>query len=240
MRYLLTIKYDGSKFNGFQRLKNTNSVQKCIEDALSVILKEDIKIKGAGRTDRGVHANGQRCHFDSELKMDIDKLIFVLNNLLKPYIYVTDCKLVSDEFHARFSVIEKHYSYKINLGEFDPLKADYYMQPYYKIDIKMLKKVSKLFTGAHNFKNFVSGKRENYESIINKINIRIRNKELIIDLFGQGFYRYMVRHIVGAMLEVARGKVSIVDIKSMLDCYDIDKKLSLAPACGLYLENIYY
>ena len=240
MRYLLTIKYDGSKFNGFQRLKNNESVQKKVEDALSIILKNDIKIKGAGRTDRGVHALHQCCHFDAELNMDIKKLKYVLNNMLKPYILVVDIKEVSDDFHARHSVKKKQYSYHINVGEYDPLSADYIYQPTTKLDINMLKKACKCFEGAHNFKNFVSGERDNYESTIFKVKIIKLYNFIAIEFYGHGFYRYMVRSMVGAALEVAKGNASIKDLKEMLNKPDVDKKLPIAPANGLYLEKIWY
>lgn len=240
MRYLLTIKYDGSKFNGFQRLKNNDSVQKKIEDSLSTVLKEDIKIKGAGRTDRGVHAVGQRAHFDAEIKMDLNKFVYVLNNLLKPYITVTDCIEVKNDFHARHSVKEKMYSYKINIGEYDPLLADYFLQPTYKIDYKLLKKACNLFLGEHDFRNFVSGERNNYVSTITKIKVTKAFGFIAIDFYGQGFYRYMIRSMVGAALEVAKGNVELDTINNMLNNNDIKKNLPVAPANGLYLEKIWY
>jgi len=240
MRYLLTIKYDGSKFNGFQRLKNNDSVQRKIEEALSIILKDDIKIKGAGRTDRGVHAFGQRAHFDAILNMDLPKLKYVLNNMIKPYILIKDIKEVPSDFHARHSVKKKHYSYKINIGEYDPLSADYIFQPNYKIDFGLLKKACKLFEGHHNFKNFVSGERENYEGTINKVKV-IKYYDLIsIDFYGHGFYRYMVRSIVGAALEVAKGNILLSELQNMLDNPMTKRVLPVAPPNGLYLEKIWY
>lgn len=240
MRYLLTIKYDGSKFNGFQRLKNNDSVQRKIEEALQVVLKKETPIKGAGRTDRGVHAIGQRAHFDADINMDLKKFVFVLNNLLKPYIIVESCDVVDNELHARHSVKEKQYSYKINIGEYDPLSADYLFQTNYKIDIKLLKKACKLFVGHHDFKNFVSGEREDYTSIITKVKVSSMFGLIAIDFYGQGFYRYMVRSMVGAALEVAKGNVTINELKEMLDNPSIKKTLPIAPACGLYLEKIWY
>lgn len=240
MRYLLTIKYDGSKFNGFQRLKNNESVQKKLEESLSLILKEDIKVKGAGRTDRGVHALGQRVHFDAELNMDLEKFKYVINNTLKPYIIVTDIEEVANDFHARHSVKKKLYSYHINIGEYDPLSADYIYQPNYKIDYNLLKKACKLFEGRHNFKNFVSGERENYESTIFKVKIIKMYNLIAIEFYGQGFYRYMVRSMVGAALEVAKGNASLTDLKSMLNKPNEKKILPIAPANGLYLEKIWY
>lgn len=240
MRYLLTIKYDGSKFNGFQRLKNNDSVQKRIEDALKIILKEEIQIKGAGRTDRGVHALGQRAHFDANINMDLKKFVFVLNNLLKPYIVIESCEVVDNNLHARHSVKEKQYSYKINVGKYDPLSADYLFQPHYKIDIKLLKKACKLFIGTHDFKNFVSGERKDYTSTINKVKVTSMFGLIAIDFYGQGFYRYMVRSMVGAALEVAKGNATLQELKEMLDNPSIKKTLHIAPANGLYLEKIWY
>lgn len=240
MRYLLTLKYDGSKFNGFQRLKNNDSVQKKLEEALSIIAKSNITVKGAGRTDRGVHANGQCCHFEANINIEPEKLIYVLNNIVRPYISITNCTKVEDSFHARHSVKAKHYAYKINLGEFEPQKADYYLQPCYKIDLKKLKKASKIFIGSHNYKNFVSGKRDNYESVVKDIQINIKNDIITINFYGKGFYRYMIRNMVGAMLEVARGNVDIEVVREMLEQPEIKKTLPVLPACGLYLEKIWY
>lgn len=240
MRYLITFKYDGSKFNGFQRLNNKDSVQKRIEDALSLVLKENIKIKGAGRTDRGVHAIGQKAHFDGSINMDLAKFCYVLNNILKPYIIIDSCELVSDKFHARHDVKQKKYSYKINIGEYDPLSADYLYQPNFKLDIKKLKKACKIFEGHHDFKNFVSGERNDYQATINKVKISNMFGLVAIDFYGQGFYRYMVRAMVGAALEVAKGNISIDELKQILDSSSIKKTLPIAPACGLYLEKIWY
>ena len=157
MRYLISISYDGSKFQGFQRLKKNASVQKVIEDALTKINKDKVVIKGAGRTDRGVHALDQKAHFDLNINITPEGLKKALNSLVKPYIYINDCKIVDENFHARFCVKEKVYVYKINLGEYNPILKDYVNQNVNNIDIKAMKKASKVFLGVHNFKNFVSG-----------------------------------------------------------------------------------
>jgi len=101
MKYLISIKYDGSKFYGFQRLKDNNTVQKKIEEALTIINKEPVEIKGAGRTDRGVHANDQKASFVLNINIDENHLQMALNSLVKPYIYITKVETVNDDFHAR-------------------------------------------------------------------------------------------------------------------------------------------
>jgi tRNA pseudouridine38-40 synthase len=101
MRYLIKIAYDGSKFFGFQRLNEEQSVQKVIEEALSKIAKTNVEIKGAGRTDRGVHALAQYASFDLDVNITTDGLKDALNSLVKPYVYIRDVKEVDPEFHAR-------------------------------------------------------------------------------------------------------------------------------------------
>lgn len=239
MRYLITLVYDGSKFLGFQRLNKGESVQKSVEDALSKINKKTVTIKGAGRTDRGVHANGQKASFDLDINISAERLKKAINSLLNDYVYIKDCKIVDDEFHARFNVKKKKYTYKINLGEYNPIIADYVFWCPYKLDINKMKKCSKLFLGVHDFHNFVSGDRENYTAIIYSIKFKKKNDILEITFVGKSFYRYMVRNLVGAMVEVGRGKVPITKVMEMLKTEE-NIALFTAPSCGLYLEDIEY
>ena len=140
MRYLMTVSYDGSKYYGFQRLNNEKSVQKELEDALSKINKSKVEIKGAGRTDRGVHAYGQKVHFDLDIKITPERLVNAVNSLLSNYVRVIDCRYVNDDFHARFNVVEKTYKYVINMGMFNPIEEDYVYNYCYKLDIRSMKK----------------------------------------------------------------------------------------------------
>ena len=197
-------------------------------------------IKGAGRTDKGVHALEQVFHFDVDYKMNLDSLKKAIQRYVSDYILIKSCHYVDETFHARFSVKKKVYVYKINLGESSPLKEDYYLQPKFAIDIKKLKKVSKLFIGQHDFKNFVSGEHNNTVSIIYDIKIKKEKEILSIIFVGKAFYKYMVRNLVGAMLDYNKEKVSLNDLRNMLDNPEISKQLSTAPAKGLYLEKIFY
>ena len=240
MRYLVTIAYDGSNFFGFQRLKGKRSVQEEIEKALTIINKKEVTVKGAGRTDKGVHAYGQRIHFELEVRIPNINLKSALNSLLPPDVRVIEVENVSNDTHARFSVKRKIYQYKINNGSYDPLLNSYYYQIPYKVNITKLKQCSKLFIGVHNFKNFVSGERDNYEAIIYSINIEKHDDFIIITFEGKSFYRYMVRNMVGTMLDVATNKKTIEDVKEMLDNYNKEKTPTCAPAQGLYLMQIFY
>ena len=239
MNYVIEISYDGSKFFGFQRLNEEVSVQKVLEEALTKINKQSVEVKGAGRTDRGVHANGQCVSFKLDVDIDEIGLKRALNSLVKPYIYVRDVKLVDEEFHARFSVKRKTYIYKINLGEFNPQIEDYVYQSEFKLDVDKMKEVANLYLGVHDFHNFVSGERDNYTCIVYDIKFNQVGNILNIEFKGKSFYRYMVRNLVGMMIEVGRGKDDISKVKVMLETKE-EKPGYTAPACGLYLEKIEY
>ena len=132
MRFLACIQYDGSNFFGFQRLNCERSVQKELEDVLTKINKSEVILKGAGRTDRGVHARYQMCHFDLSINIDDRGLKKAMNSLLPSDIYVNEVKKVDNDFHARFLVTKKIYSYHINVGQYDAIKDKYIYPSKYK------------------------------------------------------------------------------------------------------------
>lgn len=239
MRYLITFSYDGTKFHGFQRQSKLKNVQGSIEAALSDVLNERTLIKGSGRTDAGVHAYNQCAHFDTTKKVS-SKEKKRINEILNKEIVIKKWKLVNDDFHARYSVKKKTYIYKMNIGKFRDEYVGYYYQMKYPLDIKKMKEASILFLGTHDFENFVSGKRDDYKSTI--LNVKITNhKDIVTFVFtGVGFYRYMIRHLVGALVSVGKGKATSETIKDMLDNPHRGRKLIVVPAEGLYLKNVIY
>lgn len=239
MKYKLVFSYDGTCFHGFQRQKNVKNVQSTIEDALSLLLDENIVIKGSGRTDAGVHALNQCAHFETN-----KKVMFCfkqkLNKQFNGEVIIKSIRKVNDNFHARFSVKEKVYCYKINLAEYQKSLDGYCLQLRYKLNLEKMKQAKEVFVGYHNFKNFVSGSRDDYQSYIKSIKFKRKKEMLEIYFKGVGFYRYMVRNLVGALIDVGKGKVTIEELKSMLDNPDIKRQLSTANPCGLYLVKVYY
>ena len=238
MRYLIKFSYDGTKFKGFQRQKEYKNVQGTIEKVLSNYFKEDIIIKGSGRTDAKVHALNQGAHFDISKKIT-KKDINSINKLFNEEIKINNIKLVKDDFHARYNAIEKTYKYKIYIGK-DKNKEGYYYQINYDLDIKKMQDAAKVLIGTHDFQNFVSGYRENYITTIYSIKIRKEKNTIIFTFKGIGFYRYMVRHLVGALIDIGKSKVEKSILINMLNYPKIDKKLNVAPAEGLYLIDIKY
>ena len=240
MRYLITVSYDGSKYYGFQRLNEKKSVQYELEKALSKLNKSEVFVKGAGRTDRGVHARGQCCHFDLNVDIPPKRLVNAINSLVEKYIRVIDCRYVNNDFHARFSVKKKTYKYIVNMGEFDPINEDYIYNYGYNLDIKSMKRASKYLLGKHSYKAFVSGDRDNYNSEIFKISFCKDKDYLTISFVGKSFYRYMVRNMVGALILVGRSRISLEDFRGMIDCNENKYSYMTVPANGLYLESIKY
>ncbi len=236
-RYLIFFEYDGSHFNGFQRQKDKASVQQKLEEAISEINKEKTFIKGSGRTDALVHAINQAAHFDLNFFLPADKLKYMLNKRLE-HIYITRCIEVKNNFHARFNVRSKVYLYKITTKR-SAFTDDYKWYIPYKLDLKLMKKASKILLGYHNFQNFVSGKRDNYNSAIYKIKIFRKKEEINIIFVGKCFYKYMVRHLVGALVDVGLNKKDLKYIEELINC---NKKISssIAPAEGLYLKKVIY
>lgn len=246
MRYLISISYDGSKYNGYQKQVQGNTVQDKLEDVLTNINdKKHVSVSASGRTDAGVHALNQKVHFDLIIKISPDNLRKALNSLLPKDIYVRDCINVSDDFHARFDVKAKEYIYKINMGEYDPIMKDYIFQYCKKLDVVEMERALKYLEGTHDFKSFTSGddRRDDYVRTIIQTNLirDLKNVNMItISFLGTGFMRYMVRNLVGTLIQIGEGKYKSTDIIDILDAKDRRKAGMCADACGLYLKDVFY
>ena len=243
MRIKIIVSYDGSKFCGFQRQKNAINIQKSIENALSKIYNTEVFIKGAGRTDAGVHAKGQVFHFDSDKKKDLGKLKYSFNSLLPKDIHVLKVENVSDNFHARFSVKNKTYEYIINTGEYDVFSKSYAYQCFYHLDIELMKKGAALLIGEHDFSSFNTSSEKEYPNqvrTISEFKITTKKDKIIIRVTSTGFLRNMVRIMVGTLIDLGRGQKTLKDIKDMLDHPCKSTRRFNADPHGLYLIKIRY
>jgi len=240
MRFLVNVCYDGSKYHGFQKLKQHKTVQGELEKVLTKLNKTMVVVKGAGRTDRGVHALGQIIHFDLNIDIDEESLKMGINSLLDSGIYVNYCQQVSDDFHARFDAVEKTYEYVINLGEYDPLINDYVYNYCRPLKVNLMRKAAKYLEGLHSYKAYVTGKRESYDSVIRQIKIKKRGEILVIRFIGTSFYTHMVRNMVGALLLVGQNKIKSECVGEMLVKGHNIYNYATVPSAGLYLINIKY
>ena len=241
MRYLMTFSYDGTLYSGYQKQNDKSSIQEEIERVLSKIFNQKTKISSSGRTDSGVHALNQTAHFDVDKKIDVNKIRHSINSLINKDIYIKKIKKVNDNFHARYDVVKKEYIYKINIGEYDPIRRNYVYQYNKKLDIDQMKKAIDLFKGEHNFKSFSTDTNDKdtirtiYEAKITK-----SKNEIIISFIGNGFLRYMVRNMVGLLIEIGSGKRKYDCVKDIIKKEDRSSSGIKAPSQGLYLKSVKY
>ena len=246
MRFFITFAYDGSKYNGYQKQPHKKTIQDEIEKALKQLNGgKAISIVASGRTDAGVHAYNQRAHFDMDKKITPEKIKSALNSLIPDDIYIKKVFEVDDNFHARFNVKAKEYIYKINMGVYNPIEKDYIYQYNKKLDISEMERALKYIEGTHDFRSFVKidEEKDDYTRTIVQTSLIRDNKnvnQLTISILGTGFMRYMVRNIVGMLIEIGEGKYKSEDIINILKAKDRTQAGMCAPACGLYLRDVYY
>ncbi len=241
MRYKAIVSYDGTAYQGWQKQPDKNSVQAKIETALSRLCRHNVKITGAGRTDKGVHAFGQVFHFDTDKEFkDITKSI---NSQLPEDIRIVSCKPVSDEFHSRYDAKWKHYSYIINTGKFNPIQRNYAYQLGIELDEEKMQEAAQALVGTHDFSSFNATRKDEIEDqvrTIYKIEVKRRGSLVTVDYYGDGFLRYMIRMMTGALIEAGKGKITAEDIQNIMEKMDKTACNYNVPACGLYLIEISY
>ena len=245
MRYLATVSYRGTAYCGWQKqtISKLPSIEESIESVISRLFNKTTKIYGSGRTDAGVHAHGQTFHFDTEKEIDEYKFLHSLNELLPDDIKVSKIEKVDAEFHARFNALQKSYKYKIkNSKVSDPFSSDLEYTLGQPLDIEKMVEASKIFEGTHNFQNFTSKEEDDagFVRTIYSIKITKENDHIVILMTGNGFMRYMVRMIVGNLIQVGLGKLSIEEIVKNLESSERKPSSYKAPAYGLYLEEVSY
>lgn len=245
MRYLITFKYDGTNYSGYQKQPNAVTIQGELETVLTRInSNKQVLVSASGRTDAHVHALGQRAHFDLDISILPDDLKRALNSLLPPDIYVTNVEVVNNDFHARFDVKTKEYMYIINLGEYNPMERNHVYQYNKNLNIDYIEKAIPYLVGEHDFRSFtkVDEEKDDYVRTIKEIKVNFNSKSnyLTINFIGTGFLRYMVRNMVGTLIEIGEGKRTPESIIELLELKDRTKAGRTAPPEGLYLKNVIY
>lgn len=241
MRIMCIVKYDGSEFSGFQIQEKKRTVQGAIQKAIEKICKEPIKIHASGRTDAKVHANGQVFHFDTSQIIPEKNWKVALNHFLPDDIYIVESFYVDDNFHSRYSPKSKTYTYLLNTGEYSPKDRKYIYQYNRTLDINLMIEASKIFLGEHDFASFCT-----YDGLgttirdIYSFDINQKDNIITFKITGNGFRRYMVRHIVGGLIQVGAKRLDKERLKSILESNGAIKCLHKAKPQGLYLEEVLY
>ena len=233
------ISYDGSIYSGFQRQLDLRTVQGDIEKGLKYLTNEDITIQSSGRTDKGVHALNQVIHFDTLSKIEPKNFARVLKSYLPDSIYIKSSSKEHKTFHSRYDVFTKEYMYVINYKEYNPIQRNYewFIQDY---DLDILTKELNKLIGAHDFTSFTKTTEDKIMvREIKGVKIRKTDTHIYISIIGKGFLRYMVRYLVGTLLEIAQGK-SEHSITDFIDMKNSSKVVWKAPSAGLYLKEVKY
>ncbi|MGC4020310.1 MAG: tRNA pseudouridine(38-40) synthase TruA [Muricomes sp.] len=241
--YKLTIVYDGTRYQGWQRQKTTGrTIQGILEEAITKAAGRKTEIDGSGRTDRGVHAKGQTVSVTLSGKVDVDEFRSNLNISLPEDVRVKEMLLVKNGFHARLNAKGKRYEYFIDTRE----KADVFSRKYCyhypcELDISAMQEAAGYLKGTHDFAGFTDKKdelstiRTIYDIIIEKQDNKIR-----VEYYGTGFLYHMVRILTGTLLEIGTGQKSPADAAKVLKAGKREEAGFLAPAKGLFLKDVYY
>ncbi|PKG42924.1 tRNA pseudouridine(38-40) synthase TruA [Psychroflexus sp. MES1-P1E] len=242
MRYLIRLSYLGTSYHGWQKQLHEISVQSQVNLALKTALQETVDVVGAGRTDTGVHASGYVAHFDSSQKiLDFKMLVFKLNSILPQDIAVQSVVGVKDDFHARFDAISRTYRYSI-IQTKDPFSVGRSYLVKNELNLQIMQNASNLLFNHKNFKSFSKVKTDVYtfDCQIEKVEWQKEAHHLFFEITANRFLRNMVRAIVGTLIEVGLGKISVEEFNDIILAKDRSKAGKSVPAHALVLTNIKY
>ena len=240
----LIIEYEGTNYSGWQRQKNGLSVQEVLEKALAKIACERVSLKGASRTDAGVHALGQVANFKTNSDAPLRAFSDGLNSLLPDDIGVIEAIQVEEDFDAIKSSVKKDYRYCIRYGRGKSVFArrfSWYI--WNELDTESMKLASQYLIGKKDFMAFQGTKPDTKTTLRNLISIEFSSGPfgiLYIDFTADGFLKYMVRNMVGTLIEVGLGKRSAENLAEVLESKDRKKAGQTAPAHGLFLLKVHY
>jgi len=242
--YKLTIAYDGTEYGGWQLQPNTVSIQQQIESALAIIVGEPVRVHGSGRTDAGVHARAQVAHAIFSTRHPPTTLGRALNANLPADIRVTAVQPVPVKFHARFSATGKEYRYQIDTrAAADPFLRRYAWHHPWSLDLAAMRCAAKLIIGRHDFTALSANPMRVIDTpvrTVTKLTIRRRGSVVTVAVSANGFLYKMVRSIVGALVKVGEGRLTVVQLGKLLAGKQRTSLVETAPAHGLFLWRVRY
>src|SRR5678815_3968108 len=249
MNFKLTIQYDGTDFHGWQIQNGLRTVQGELTRALSLIEGREVVIHGSGRTDAGVHAEGQVASVQLQRPISEEKLRAAINGNVGKDVRVLEAEFVDDEFHARYSALEKTYRYRLVNGPvLSPFWLRYAHHDARHFDPKLMTNCAKLFLGSHDWTAFSSAQSDsetktrtiNGLTVVRQRDERGRCNVIEMTVSADGFLRYMVRSIAGTLMAVGRGELDIELVWRAINDGERSLVGATAPACGLTLLSVRY
>lgn len=249
MNFKLTIQYDGTDFHGWQMQSEQRTVQGELTRALSLIDGNPVVVHGSGRTDAGVHAEGQVANVQLQKQITVEKLRAAINGNIGKDVRVLEVQTVDDEFHARYSALEKTYIYRVVNGPvMSPFWLRYAHHDARAFDVERMSRGAELFIGTHDWTAFSSAQSdsETTERTITRLTVTNRWDDrgccslIEMSVSADGFLRYMVRSIAGSLMAVGRGEMAKEIVARLIDEGDRSLAAATAPACGLTLLSVRY
>lgn len=240
-RYFIDLSYKGTNYHGWQIQKNATGVQQLLNRALSLKTGGDIETIGSGRTDKGVHALQQFAHFDTPKKINEEQLAFQLNRVLPNDIAVKSIHKVNPDAHARFDATSRSYQYKINNIK-DPflINTSYYRRG--DLNLALLNQAAESLMGTQDFESFSKVKTDvnHFRCTITRSEWVQEEDKIYYNVTADRFLRGMVRTLVGTMLDIGDGKISLEELNNIIESLDRKKAGRAVPAHGLYLTEVRY
>ncbi len=240
--FKLTVEYDGTDFVGWQFQKNGRSVQEVLEKGLSQILREQIRVVGAGRTDSGVHAKGQVASFAAESSLNCNEIVRGLNGVLPEDVVALHAEETPEGFNARYDAISRRYQYVISCMP-TALSRRFAWVVGYRLDVGLMTNSLDEIRGEHDFESFCKSEADvkHYRCRILEASLARSNEStLVFDIRADRFLHGMVRALVGTIVEIGRGYRPSSDLKEILELKDRCKAGMAAPAHGLFLIEVNY
>lgn len=242
MRYFITLSFDGTAYHGWQIQPHSVSVQEELQKALSTLLRMPVEVVGAGRTDTGVHARKMVSHFDINAELDCQQLVYKLNKLLPRDIAVQHVEQVSDDMHARFSAKSRTYHYYVHLSK-NPFLRSYSWQLYGNPDFELMNKAAVVLM---EYIDFTSFSKVNTDTKTNDCTIteahwdRVGEGQWRFTITANRFLRNMVRAIVGTLMDVGRGRMTIEQLRQVIEAKDRCRAGDSVPGNALFLVDVKY
>ena len=243
LNYKLTIRYDGSRYYGWERQPGRETIQGKLEAVLSEMAGEAVEVIGAGRTDAGVHAAAMIANVHLSTKLTPDAIRDYLNHYLPDDIAVDEVKVAADGFHARYKATGKLYTYTCHIGQLKPVFDRKFLTILdYEPDVSRMQAAAAHLIGEHDFRSFCTNPKMKKSTVrtVDSIEIVRKKDRILFKIHGNGFLQNMVRVIVGTLLEVGLGKRDPEDIPGILEARDRTKAGYTAPAKGLFLTRVDY
>lgn len=241
--YKIILSYDGGRFEGWQKQQGRLTIQETVEECISDVCGENIKVIASGRTDAGVHALRQTANFHTSHKLEAKEFLRQCNEMLPEDIRILSLEAVEEAFHSRYDAVEKTYCYTIDTRERPNVFTRRYAYSFpERLDLHNMERAAQQLSGVHDFRSFTSDKRKSKDTVRRLRNIQIVEENMYLKIYftGEGFLYHMVRIMAGTLIEIGTGKKRVEEISGIFQAKNRFRAGFMAPPHGLMLIEVDY